>query len=122
MNVRIAVDGADMMDLRQWPEPAVLMAIEPFVASAPRLRWESVQPAYQIHDHIDGDLLDRIAPRGTAVPAHVPGDVATMFADLRRIPREMLPPVEDGWSDDPAAFGRRLSAVTARVYRESSPA
>ncbi|MCP2278804.1 phosphotransferase [Nocardia amikacinitolerans] len=122
VNVRIAVDGADMMDLRQWPEPAVLMAIEPFVASAPRLRWESVQPAYQIHDHIDGDLLDRIAPRGTAVPTHVPGDVAMLFAELRRIPREMLPPVEDGWGNDPAVFGRRLSAVTARVYRESSPA
>ncbi|WP_330232091.1 phosphotransferase [Nocardia sp. NBC_00508] len=120
VNVRIAVEGADVMDLRQWPEPSVLMAIEPFVGSAPRLRWESTQPAYQIHDHIDGDVLDRIAPRGAPVPSHVPGDVAELFADLRRIPREQLPPVEDGWNEDPAAFARRLSAVTARVHRESS--
>ncbi|MGV9817942.1 phosphotransferase [Nocardia xishanensis] len=120
VNVRIAVDGADVMDLRQWPEPAVLMAIEPFVASAPRLRWESAQPAYQIHDHIDGDLLDDIAPRGISVPTHVPGNVAELFANLRSIPRELLPPVEDGWSDEPASFARRLSAVTERVHDESS--
>ncbi|MEV6323825.1 aminoglycoside phosphotransferase family protein [Nocardia sp. NPDC051787] len=120
VNLRIAVDGADVMDLRQWPEPAVLLAIEPFVASAPRLRWESTQPAYQIHDHIDGDLLDRIAPRGTPVPSHVPGDVAGLFADLRRIPRELIPPVGEAWNEDPADFARRLSAVTARVHREGS--
>ncbi|MFD8247398.1 phosphotransferase [Nocardia sp. NPDC059691] len=120
VNVRIPVAGADVMDLRQWPEPAVLIAIEPFVAAAPRLRWESVHPAYQIHDYIDGDLLDRIAPRGVRVPAHVPADVAALFGELRRIPRDLLPPVEPDWGDEPAGFARRLSAVTARVHRDSS--
>ncbi|MFI9413314.1 phosphotransferase [Nocardia gamkensis] len=120
VNVRIPVEGADAMDLRQWPEPAILIAIEPFVTSAPKLRWESVRPAYQIHDYIDGDLLDRLAPRGVPVPAHVPPDVAALFAELRRIPRELLPPIESDGDDDPAGFARRLSAVTARVHRESS--
>ncbi|WP_067800764.1 AAA family ATPase [Nocardia beijingensis] len=120
VNVRIPVDGADVMDLRQWPEPAVLIAIEPFVTSAPRLRWESVHPAYQIHDYIDGDLLDRIAPRGVRVPAHVPQDVAALFGELRRIPRDLLPPVEPDWGEEPAGFARRLSGVTARVHRDSS--
>jgi aminoglycoside phosphotransferase (APT) family kinase protein len=97
-----------------------LIAIEPFVASAPKLRWESVRPAYQIHDYIDGDLLDRLTPRGVPVPAHVPPDVAALFAELRRIPRELLPPIESHGDDDPAGFARRLSAVTARVHRDSS--
>ncbi|MBF6206499.1 phosphotransferase [Streptomyces gardneri] len=120
VNVRIPVEGADVMDLRQWPEAAVLIAIEPFVASAPKLRWESARPAYQIHDYIDGDVLDGLAPRGVPVPAHVPADVAALFAELRRIPRELLPPVDTDWTDDPAGFAGRLSAVTTRVYRESS--
>ncbi|MGW4327285.1 phosphotransferase [Nocardia sp. NPDC004573] len=119
VNVRIPVEGADVMDLRQWPEPAVLIAIEPFVAAAPKLRWESVRPAFQIHDYIDGDVLDHIAPRGVPVPAHVPADVAALFAELGRIPRELLPPIEPEGADDPAGFAGRLSAVTARVYRES---
>ncbi|MEV0295384.1 aminoglycoside phosphotransferase family protein [Nocardia sp. NPDC050710] len=120
VNVRIAVAGADMMDLREWPEAAVLRAIEPFVGAAPRLRWDSTEPGFQLHDYIDGALLDRIAPRGMAVPPHVPHDVAAFFADLSGIPRELLPRVVGGSGDDPAAFARRLSGITARVYRESS--
>ncbi|MEV0358413.1 hypothetical protein AB0H71_20420 [Nocardia sp. NPDC050697] len=118
VNVRIPVAGADLMDLREWPEPAVLRAIEPVVRSAPRLRWHSVEPAYQIQDYIDGDLLDRIAPRGVAVPSHVPGDVAEMFATLRDVPREGLA----GASVRGAGFARRLSVVSERVYRENADA
>ncbi|WP_051026776.1 phosphotransferase [Nocardia higoensis] len=117
INVRIPVPGADMMDLRQWPEAAVLRAIEASVDAAPRLRWESASPLYQIHDFIDGELLDDIAPRGVAVPAHVPGDVATLFADLRQVPLDALPPGPR--VEDPSAFARRLSEVSQRVHRDS---
>lgn len=122
VNVRVPVDGADVMDLRIWPEAAVLRTIEPFVPAAPRLRWESAEPAYQIHEYVEGEVLDRIAPRGTAVPVHVQGDVATLFADLRRIPPELLPPSSTGRAEDPVAFARQLSNITSRVHRENSAA
>lgn len=120
INVRIPVPGADMMDLRQWPEAAVLRAIEAAVDAAPRLRWESESPLYQIHDFIDGRLLDDIAPRGVAVPPHVPGDVADLFANLRRVPIDALPPDPGPRIDDPSAFARRLSELSQRVHHDSS--
>ncbi|MFD0000240.1 phosphotransferase family protein [Nocardia sp. NPDC127526] len=119
INVRIPVNGADMMDLRLWPEVKVLRTIEPFVSAAPRVRWDSTDPAYQIQDHVQGDLLDHIAPRGHAVPQCVPRDVAQLFAELRRIPIELLPATPQPPSDDPFLFASQLSAVTQRVFRDN---
>ncbi|MGW1740916.1 phosphotransferase [Nocardia sp. NPDC001965] len=119
VNVRIPVAGADVMDLRQWPEAVVLRAIEASVVPAPRLRWESRSPKYQIHDYIEGELLDRIAPRGVAVPAHVPADVAAFFGSLREVPSERLPTTAGENRGDPVSFARRLSAVSQNVYREA---
>lgn len=119
VNVRIPVPGADIMDLRQFPEADVLRAIEAAVESAPRLRWDSRSPVYQIHDHIEGELLDRIAPRGVAVPAHVPTDVAALFGALRQVPATLLPPAPDERRGDPVAFANRLSDVSRRVFREA---
>jgi len=118
LNVRIPVTGADMMDYRQWPEAAVLQVIAPYVTAAPRLYWESAQPAYQIHEFIDGDLLDQLAPRGVAVPEHVPTDVAHLCARLHAIPRAALPPVPGGLDDDSRRFARRLWDTTRRIYRD----
>ncbi|MEU4313573.1 phosphotransferase [Nocardia sp. NPDC024068] len=119
VNVRIPVAGADVMDLRQWPEALVVRAIEASVAAAPRLRWESRSPKYQIHDYIEGELLDRIAPRGVAVPAHVPMDVAAFFGELREVPSDRLPVTAGENRGDPVSFARRLSEVSQRVYREA---
>ncbi|MFF0614149.1 phosphotransferase [Nocardia tengchongensis] len=119
VNVRIPVDGADIMDLRLWPEVQVLRTIEPYVSAAPHVRWESTNPTYQIQDHIDGELLDHIAPRGQAVPQCVPRDVANLFAELREIPRGLLPAAPRPLSDDPYAFANQLSDVTRRVFREN---
>jgi aminoglycoside phosphotransferase (APT) family kinase protein len=119
VNVRIPVAGADVMDLRQWPEAVVLRAIEASAVPAPRLRWESRSPKYQIHDYIEGELLDRVAPRGVAVPAHVPTDVAAFFGSLREVPSERLPTTTDENRGDPVSFARRLSAVSQNVYREA---
>ncbi|UFS99588.1 phosphotransferase family protein [Nocardia huaxiensis] len=119
VNVRIPVHGADVMDLRLWPEVTVLRTIEPFVAAAPRIRWDSVNPAYQIQDFIDGQVLNDIAPRGQAVPECVTRDVARLFGELRRIPTELLPPGTRSLSDDPFDFATQLSDVTRRVFREN---
>ncbi|MFX0581059.1 phosphotransferase family protein [Nocardia nepalensis] len=118
VNVRIPIPGADMMDQRQWPEPAILTAIAPFVTAAPRLYRESTQPLYQIHEFIEGQPLDRLAPRGQAVPVHVPTDVARLFSQLRAIPRSALPPTPGGLDDDPQRFARQLWDATRRAYLE----
>ncbi|MGF6884858.1 aminoglycoside phosphotransferase (APT) family kinase protein [Nocardia sp. GAS34] len=118
LNVRIPIAGADVMDLRQWPEAAVLQTIAPYISAAPRLYWASPQPAYQIHEFIDGDLLDQLAPRGVTVPEHVPTDVAHLCAQLAAIPRAALPPAPDGLDDDPHRFAHRLWDATRRVYRD----
>ncbi|MFL6077678.1 MAG: phosphotransferase family protein [Mycobacteriales bacterium] len=119
--VRAPIRGADRMDLRIWPEAAVLRAVAAYVPDAPAVL--HAENRFQIHEYVDGDLLDAIAPRGTAVPTHVPGDVAALFAGLAAVPPASLPEPPEGWpaDGDCAAFARRLSAVTADVHAEFAP-
>jgi tetratricopeptide (TPR) repeat protein len=120
VNVRIALAGADQMDLRIWPEAQLLRAV---TAKLPRLRvpavrFASAEPPYQLQEHIGGRLLDQLAPRGVAVPGHVPTDVAELFGHLGAVPVTALPPLPTGWpaDGDTSAFATRLSAVTETVY------
>nr|WP_083905772.1 phosphotransferase [Nocardia transvalensis] len=118
VNVRIPIEGADVMDYRQWPEPQVLAVVASRVTSVPALHWVSVCPAYQIHEYIDGEVLDQLAPRGRPLPAHVPSDVARLFAQLRAIPREALPYAPGGLDDDPQRFARRVWGASRQAYRD----
>lgn len=123
VNVRIPVDGADQMDLRIWPEAAVLRAVTGHVAHVPRLRFAGTSPPVLIQDHLDAPALDALAPRGVAVAGHVPLDVAAFFGDLGAVGRDELPPPPPGWPDDGdvAAFARQLSAVTSAVHARHAP-
>jgi aminoglycoside phosphotransferase (APT) family kinase protein len=116
--VRIPIEGADGMDLRIWPEHEVLAAVSPHLDSAPRLRFSSVAPAFQVHDFVDGTLLDVLAPRGARVPEFVLDNVVTLFRQLIDVPSRELPAVPGDWpaDGDTAGFARRLSTVTAGVH------
>jgi aminoglycoside phosphotransferase (APT) family kinase protein/cellobiose-specific phosphotransferase system component IIA len=121
--VRMPIPETDVMDLAIWPEPAVLRAIRGVVTCAPRLLWAQDHPPFQIHEFIDGELLDTKSPRGVPVPGHVLGDVAELFGQLCAIPRQCLPPVPADWpaEGDTAGFAQRLSAVTAGVFTRFRP-
>lgn len=118
VNVRLPIPGADVMDLRLWREEEILPAITRYVAHAPRLLHASAQPRYQVHEFIDGPVLETIAPRGVAVPSHVPADVVALLTELTTIPREKLPATPADWpcGDDTITFARRLSGLTEQVY------
>ncbi len=117
--VRAPLDSAADMDLRIWPEPAVLAAVGARLTSAPRLRATSDHPPYQVHDWINGDVLDVAAPRGSAVPAFVPQQCADLFAQLGEVPTERLPPLPAYWpaDGDCAAFAHRLLSHTGKIHR-----
>ncbi|HEX2314995.1 MAG TPA: phosphotransferase, partial [Thermomonospora sp.] len=116
--VRAPIAGADGMDLRIWPEHEVLAALAPHVECAPRLRFTSVDPPFQVHDFVDGTVLDALAPRGVRVPAFVLHDVVALFRSLAEIPFRELPPVPFDWAadGDTVSFARRLSAITGHVH------
>ncbi len=116
--VRMPIRGTDIMDLAIWPEPSVLRAIHGTVTHVPLLLHAHDSPPFQVHEFIDGELLDRSAPRGVPVPGHVIGDVAEVFGQLCQIPRDRVPPLPADWPADreTAHFAHRLSAVTAAVY------
>ncbi|MFJ3902708.1 phosphotransferase family protein [Streptomyces sp. NPDC090025] len=118
VNVRIPLEAADTMDVRVWREEDVLACIAPYVAQAPGLRHVSHRPRFQVHHFVEGRVLDGFSPRGSAVPAHVMGDVVTLMEQLVRIPREKAPDLPAGWpeSGDGAGFGRVLAALTQQVY------
>lgn len=116
--VRAPLPRAERMDLSIWPEPAVLAAIRQYVPAAPVLRAVSHDPPYQVHDWIDGTVLDAEAPRGARVPESVLAQCVDLFGQLREVPRDRLPPLPGGWPDDGdcAGFAERLLAVTRGVH------
>ncbi|MCW2900800.1 MAG: hypothetical protein JWO67_3065 [Streptosporangiaceae bacterium] len=116
--VRIPIAEADGMDLRIWPEHEVLAALEPHLDNASRLRFSSAAPAFQVHDFVEGTLLDDSAPRGVRVPGFVLDNVVTLLRQLADVPFQELPATPGDWPDngDTAGFARRLSEVTAGVY------
>lgn len=118
VNVRIPIDGADVMDLRLWREEEVLPAIAPYVAEAPRLLYTSAHPAFQVHQFIAGKVLNDLAPRGVPVPGHVPADVIRLLSQLVEVPAERLPTLPPNWptGTDTAGFGGKLSDLTRWVY------
>jgi aminoglycoside phosphotransferase (APT) family kinase protein len=120
VNVRIPIQGAETMDLRPWSEAEVLAAIARYVPHAPRLLYVSASPPFQVQEFITGEVLYKLAPRGTPVPSHVLGDVVALFLQLTRVPRDELPAVPKGWpaDGDTAGFAHQLSALTGRVYDE----
>ncbi|MEU6579116.1 phosphotransferase [Streptomyces sp. NPDC046805] len=116
--VRIPIPSAATMDLTIWPEDAILAAVGPYVRNVPRLVHTSAEPRYQIHEFIDGQLLEAVAPRGTPVPRHVLSDAVRFFAETAEVPLTALPTLPAGWPDDSdtVGFARRLSDVTEGVY------
>lgn len=116
--VRIPIHGADGMDLRVWPEQDVIAAVSPWVAEIPQVLHVSREPAFQIHQFVSGNLVDDIAPRGVAVPDHLPSDAVRFFRDMARVPAAALPAAPPNWpkDGDTSGFGTRLSAVTRDVW------
>jgi len=117
--VRIPIPGADEMDLRLLPEADLLGAIAPFVDAAPRLLHTSQEPVFQVHEYVEGDLVNAVWPRGDRLPAPIVPAVVDLLRRLQRVPRAVLPRIAGPWpaDGDTAAFGRVLSDVTERVYQ-----
>ncbi|MCX9191422.1 hypothetical protein C3Y87_08340 [Carbonactinospora thermoautotrophica] len=118
MVVRIPIPGADVMDLRIWPEYQVLGAVASYVEHVPKLVHVSQEPMFQVYEFVPGDLLDDVAPRGVEVPRFVLTDVIELFTQLTRVPRDHLPPSPSWWPDDgdTAGFANILSSVTRDVW------
>jgi aminoglycoside phosphotransferase (APT) family kinase protein len=118
VNVRIPLPGADVMDIRLWPEEDVLARIAPCVPQAPALLHVSEDPRFQVHAFLKGRVLDGFRPRGDAVPPHVMDDVVTLMTQLATIPGQSAPPLPAGWpaDGDSKAFGRMLAGLTQRIY------
>jgi hypothetical protein len=117
--VRIPLRGADLMDLRIWPEADVVAAIGPYVRTAAALRHRSASPVFQIQEFIEGESLDHRAPRGVPVPDHVIPEVVGFFVELASVPFNALPDLPTDWPQDgdTAAFARLLVNVTREVHR-----
>ncbi|MFF5230742.1 phosphotransferase [Dactylosporangium sp. NPDC000521] len=116
--VRVPIGGADRMDLRIWPEAAVLTTVSTHLDCVPKLRSISDEPQYQIHEWIDGPTLNDIAPRGTRLPAGMTDQFAAFFARLEDVPLLSLPPLPAGWPEDgdSAGFAAQLLDITKGVH------
>jgi aminoglycoside phosphotransferase (APT) family kinase protein len=117
--VRIPIPGAQQMDLRVLPEPELLVAIAPYVDVAPRLLHSSRHPVFQVHEYVEGDVVNALWPRGDHLPRRIIPSVVELLRRLQSVPREALPPIPADWpaDGDTAAFGRALSNTTEDVYR-----
>lgn len=120
--VRIPLDSGPSMDLRIWPEADILRAANEHVDALPRLLFASEDPQYQVHEFIDGQLLDVVAPRGVAVPQSVIPAVAKLFSQLARVPAGHLPQPPAYWptDGDTAGFLGVLVDLTQDVWNRYS--
>jgi aminoglycoside phosphotransferase (APT) family kinase protein len=120
--VRTPGPAAEAMDLRLWPEAAVLEAIRPYVTQVPRLLHAHTDPEFQIHTFVEGQLVDDLVPDGRArLPEAVLDGVERFFGELLRVPDGALPPVPADWpsNGDTTAFALLLldgvRAIRARA-------
>ncbi|TMC02330.1 MAG: aminoglycoside phosphotransferase family protein [Chloroflexi bacterium] len=116
--VRIPIPGADEMDLRVMPEADVLVAIAPYLEDVPRLLHSSPEPQFQVHEYVEGEVVNAGWPRGYRLPPRVIPAIVDLLLRLRHVPREALPAVA-GWpaDGDTASFGLALSNTTEAVYQ-----
>lgn len=116
--VRIPLASGPSMDLRIWSEPEILRATNEYVDAVPRLLHVSEDPRYQVHEFIEGQLLDAVAPRGVAVPHTVIPAVAKLFSQLAHVPADRLPRLPNDWpaDGDTAGFLRVLVNLTEGVW------
>lgn len=96
--VRTPGPDAEPMDLTLWSEAAVLEAIRPHVSRAPRLLHSHSDPDFQIHEFVEGRLVDDLCPDGASrLPTAVVEGVERFFDELLRVPDTVLPPVPADW-------------------------
>lgn len=118
LNVRTPIPGADVMDLRIWPEKQVLDATQDVVPCVPRLLYTHGDPAFHLHEYVVGDVLDSVFPRGVRLPRHVLDDVVRLLSSLSTFPVQRLPATPAGWPTgrDTRGFGERLAEFVTSVY------
>ncbi|MEV4625363.1 aminoglycoside phosphotransferase family protein [Micromonospora sp. NPDC049523] len=119
--VRVPIPGIDTMDLAIWPEHLVLAAVGRHVPAVPKLRAVHADPAFQVHEYIEGLVVDAVAPKDTAVPDGLVEQVAEFFLTMGSVPASELPPPPADWpcDGDSAGFASQLSNITRGVHREN---
>jgi tetratricopeptide (TPR) repeat protein len=118
--VRMAIPDADSMDLHLLPEADVLAVVGRHLADVPRLRSVNRRPPYQIHEFVEGVVLNDIAPKGARLPGGAIDRFAAFFARLGEVPVAELPPLPPDWpgTGDSSGVAGRLLAVTRSVHEE----
>ena len=116
--IRIPIADADEMDLRVMRESDILHAVTGRVDGVPSLIWSSTEPPFQVHEYVEGRVVDKVWPRGVRLPRQIVPAVMRLLRQLRLVPRQALPPIDRAWPTDGStvAFGRLLSEATERVY------
>ncbi len=116
--VRIPIPGAPGMDLRVLPETVVLRAARDAHLPVPEVLHESEAPIFAVHEYIDGQVLDTVAPSGTALPEQAIPDLVDTITRLHRVPIKSLPRRPDWWprDGDSAAFAAVLLRHTQSIF------
>ncbi|MFG2560051.1 phosphotransferase [Streptomyces sp. NPDC048496] len=132
--VRIPGAETETMDLTLWPESALLEAIGPHLspaphaspdphmspgpyALAPRLVHANADPAFQIHEFVEGRRVDELAPDGKPLPEPVLDGIVRLLGALLAVPVAALPAVPADWpaDGDSPAFAERLLALVRAI-------
>lgn len=117
--VRIPLPKREAMDVAVWREEAVLRVAHRYVDAVPAVLYVAPDHSHQVHEYVDGVILDALYPRGTPVPDFVFEEIGRLFHQLAAIPRTSLPALPEGWASDgdTAAFALHLVLRTEQVYR-----
>lgn len=116
--VRIPLDRSFDADLRMWPEWQVLPIARRHGLRCPQVYGVDPSTGAQVHEYIQGDVVDATWPRGSGTPEPFVAGAAAILLALRHVPGDALPPRPSGWpqSGDAPQLFRRLLAHTRAIW------
>jgi aminoglycoside phosphotransferase (APT) family kinase protein len=121
--VRVPIAGAEELDFRALPEPAVLAALENQGFSAPRLIHADPSGRFALHSYVAGERLDALYPVRALLPDWVATDLALQLARLHALEPAPLRNLQTDLPASPASaelFGI-VVAFTERCYARLHP-
>lgn len=88
--IRVPLGAQDDLEPRSLNEATVLRAAKYVGVNVPRVIWDSADPRFQVHEFIDGAVVNDSFPRGQALPPEMGGCIIEAMALLSEIPPELL--------------------------------
>ncbi len=112
--VRAPTNRRDDMEPRQFDEARILQAARTAGVRVPKVLWQESEPPFQVHEFLNGTIVNEVAPRGTELPTTFIEEVVSALVLLGDVQSAMLDASGESTGTD---FLRSLINRERRIYQ-----